>query len=110
MPVWSEVPALNTYSETARRQITTLWKSLCILATCWKIGPSDWAVFERKIFLKTGHFSYVKGMKSAFLELDCLNILLLLLLLVAIAFDVVEYRRALTYVYSLPETLAHIYE
>lgn len=47
---------------------------------------------------------------SAFLELDCLNILLLLLLLVAIAFDVVEYRRALTYVYSLPETLAHIYE
>lgn len=46
---------------------------------------------------------------SAFLELDCLNILLLSLLLVTIAFDVVEYRRALTYVYSLPDPLAHIY-
>jgi len=45
---------------------------------------------------------------SAFLELDCLKITLLLLLLVAIASDAVEYRRALTYIYYLPDTLAHI--
>lgn len=44
-----------------------------------------------------------------FLELDCLNIILFLLLLVAVAFDVIEYRRALTYLYTLPGTLAHVY-
>lgn len=46
---------------------------------------------------------------SAFLELNSLKSLLLLLLLVDFAFDAVGYGRALTCVYPVPDTLAYIY-
>lgn len=72
----------------------------------------DWTFrsgsIRKRNVLKASFFSYVKGIMSAFLELDCLNIVILLLLLVAVAFDVVEHRRALTYSRSLLDILAHM--
>lgn len=45
---------------------------------------------------------------SAVLELNSLKSLLLLLLLAYFAFDAAGYRRALNYVYSIPDILAYI--